>query len=152
MDTKTTLPFADGEYTFWLPMPRVIAAEREMGRLDADGRKQPRSIFALFHDIGTHVGAVSEEIVLAGPSPALLADVHALIRNALIGGNDGLVGGEQIAVPDSLARELVDTYCYPARPAMHDLALAWKILSAAIYGIDSSGSKKKDAAESRKPS
>lgn len=150
MDTKVTLPFADGEYDFWLPMPRVVAAEREMARRDADGARNAHSIFAVFHDIGSHLGQIGDEPALIGPSPALLSDAHTIIRNALIGGNAGRVDGESISVPESLARELVEVYCYPARPAMHDLGLAWKVLKAAIYGIDS-GSKKKDGAGNAPP-
>ena len=143
METRVTLPFADGTYEFWLPMPRVIAAEREMARRDADGVSQPRSILAVFSDIGSYIGDAMGEVVLAGPSPARLTEAHAIIRNALIGGNMARVGGQEIAVPDFLAIELVETYCYPARPAMHDFGLAWHILRAAIYGIE--GSKKNDA-------
>lgn len=146
METRIVLPFADGTYEFWLPMPRVIAAEREMGRRDADGVRQPRSILAVFHDLGSHIGESLGEMVLAGPSPAHLTEAHAIIRNALIGGNKGRVGDEETAVPDSLAIELVETYCYPTRPAMHDIGMAWQILKAAIYGIE--GSKKNDAAGS----
>lgn len=146
MDTRTSLPFADGTYLFWLPMPRVIAAEREMSRRNSDGIKQPYSIFALFHEIGSHIGEIGDEQVLIGPSPALLSDAHAIIRNGLIGGGEGRAAGEDVAVTEVLASELVETYCYPARPAMHDLGLAWRILRAAIYGIDQ-GSKKKDGAD-----
>lgn len=114
-ETATTLPFADGDYKFFLPLPRVVAAERE-----ADC-----SIFQLFYDIGENVAALGEEMVLNGPSPARLKQCHALIRNALIGGGQ----------TEEQARDLVATYCYPARPAIRDIALAWSILDAAIYGI-----------------
>lgn len=138
MDTALTTDFADGAYRFWLPMPRVIAAEREMGGA--------RSIFALFYDLGEALAqAGNGRMVLAGVTEARLSECHAVIRNALVGGNEGRVAGETVAVGDGMARELVETYCYPARPAMHDLALAWEVLRAAIYGIDTaaSGSKKK---------
>lgn len=141
METALTADFADGSYRFWLPMSRVVAAEREMGR---DGI--PRSLLGLFYDIGEGLGTALGEHVLAGSIPARLSECQTVIRNALIGGNEGMVDGEQIAIGDTLAKELVDTYCYPARPAMHDVALAWQILRAAIYGIDTSGSKKKDGA------
>ena len=152
MDTKVTLPFADGDYTFWLPMPRVIAAEREMGRRDAEGIKQPHSIFAAFHQIGEHIGSIADQTVLAGPMPALLGDAHAVIRNALCGGGEGVVNGQAVSVGDSLAKELVETYCYPARPAIHDIGLAWQILRAAIYGIDTGSKKKADADSDLSPS
>ncbi len=115
METRTTLPFADGDYEFWLPMPRVVAAEREI-----EG-----SIFALFYDIAENLGSAMGELVLVGATEARLKSCHAVIRNALVGGGTG----------EQEARDLVATYCYPARPAMHDVALAYNILKAAIYGI-----------------
>ena len=132
-ETRATLAFADGERPFWLPMARVVAFERE----------SECSIFALFHEIGQNLAAASEGTpVLIGASAARMKQVHSLIRNALIG------AGED----EQEARELVQTYCYPVRPAIHDMALCWQVLSAAIYGIDTSGSKKKDAAETLSPS
>lgn len=124
METRVTLPFADGEHDFWLPMARVVAFERE-----ADC-----SIFALFHAIGESLGAAADGVkVLVGGSNARLRQCQSLIRNALIGGGAG----------EQAARDLVDVYCYPNRPAIHDMALAWEILTAAIYGIKVDGSKKK---------
>lgn len=134
-------------------MPRVIAAEREMGRLDSDGVRQPHSLFAVFSDIGNSVGkGAGDVLVIAGPSPATLTECHAIIRNALIGGAGGSVDGAPVAVTDTVAADLVRTYCYPARPAMHDLALAWEVLSAAIYGIDSGSKKKGGGDDEPKPS
>ncbi len=153
MDTAITRDFADGVYRFWLPMPQVIAAEREMARRDGEGAQIPHSLFAVFHDLGAHLGQLGDETVLTGPSPALLSDAHAVIRNALTGGADGLVNGEAVVVNGAMARELVAVYCYPARPAIHDLGLAWEVLRAAIYGIDpkATGSKKKDGDVSDPP-
>lgn len=133
MDTGLTEAFGDGKYRFWLPMPRVVAIEREAGE----------SILALFYNLGEHLGVSMGETVLAGPSPATLKQCQSVIRNALIGGSDGLVGGDQIAVGDALGQELVETYCYPARPAMHDIALAWRILKAAVYGVEVPAAQKK---------
>lgn len=110
-----------------------------------------KSIFALFYDLGQSLGTGGGVTVLAGATEAHLKECHAIIRNALVGGNDGQIGEQHTTVGDDLARDLVETYCYPARPAVHDLALTWDILSAAIYGIDLSetgGSKKKAAADS----
>lgn len=140
METAYTAEFADGTYRFWLPLPRVIAAEREMGR---DGA--PRSVLALFYDLGESLGSALGEMVLAGSMDARISECQTVIRNALIGGNEALIDGETSVVGESQARELVATYCYPARPMMHDIGLAWQILHAAVYGINTSGSKKKDA-------
>lgn len=136
MDTAYTADFADGSYRFWLPMPRVIAVEREIGG----------SMLALFYNLGEGLGQTMGETVLAAPSAATIKQCHSVIRNALIGGSEGRVAGEEIAVGDALGLELVETYCYPARPAMHDIALAWQILRAAVYGVKiPEGSKKKEA-------
>lgn len=127
METRVALDFAGEIREFWLPMPRVVAVERE-----ADC-----SIFALFHNLGEALGSVGAEMVLVAATEARLKQCHSLIRNALVGGGTG----------EHEARELVETYCFPARPAMLDAALAWRILSAAIYGIDTAalGSKKNEA-------
>lgn len=127
METRITLAFADGDFEFWLPMPRVVAAEREI-----EG-----SILALFYDIAENLGSAMGELVLVGATDARLKSCHAVIRNALVGGGTG----------EQEARELVATYCYPARPAMHDVALAYNVLKAAIYGITLPDEvKKKDEA------
>ncbi|MES2904631.1 MAG: hypothetical protein V4696_10640 [Pseudomonadota bacterium] len=131
METRTTLPFAEAEYDFWLPMPRVIAVERE-----AEG-----SILALFYQIGENVGTALGEMVLVGATDARLKACHAVIRNALVGGGTG----------EQDARELVTTYCYPARPAMHDVALAYSILKAAIYGVAIPENAKKKPAPTEIP-
>lgn len=136
METAYTADFGDGAYRFWLPMPRVVAVEREIGG----------SIFALFSNIGENLASAGGELVLAGPSDATIKQCHSVIRNALIGGNEGRVGAEVVAVGDTLGLELVQTYCFPARPAMHDMALAWRILKAAIYGVELPDSAKKKSA------
>ena len=123
METRTTLPFSDGDKEFWLPMPRVVAAEREI-----EG-----SIFALFYDIAENLGSAMGELVLVGATEVRLKSCHAVIRNALVGGGTG----------EQEARDLVATYCYPARPAMRDVALAYNVLKAAIYGIELAPDAKK---------
>lgn len=146
METAITKAFGDGEYRFWLPMPRVIAAEREMSR------DRPRSILALFYDLGENLATSGGAMVMAGPSAATLHECQAVIRNALCGGGEGMVDGAQVAVGDAMAQELARTYCYPARPAMHDIALAWEILKAAIYGVQIPADAKKKAEATATPS
>lgn len=132
MDTAHIAAFADGEYTFFLPMARLIAAEREMDC----------SVFELFDGLGQHLGRALDETVLAGPSPARLRQCHSLIRNALIGG-----GTSEIE-----AKQLVETYCYPARAAIQDLALTFAVLRKMVYGVDLGSKKKSDPAGDVSPS
>ena len=129
-ETAVTLPFADGQYTFFLPLIRVAAFRREA----------ECSIYELFHWLGEHLGAVGDETILAGPSPADPPQIAHLIRNALIGGG----------VEPSEAKRLVDQYCFPCRANIHDMKLAWDILRAAIYGVKVSAPKKGAAPAGRK--
>ncbi len=130
METRVTVHFAGEDRDFWLPMARVVAFERE-----ADC-----SIFALFYLIGENIASLTgEDTVLIGLSDARLKQCHSLIRNALIGAGE----------PEKEAAELVKTYCFPTRAAILDMALAYQILNAAIYGIkvDEGSKKKPEAAE-----
>lgn len=125
-ETKANVHFAGEDRDFWLPMSRVVAFEREA----------ECSIFELFYAIGENLSeALDGKPFLAGGSGARLRQCHSLIRNALIG------AGED----EREAAELLKTYSYPARAAVHDLALAYEILRAAIYGIKVDDSAKKKA-------
>lgn len=127
-ETKANCHFAGEDRDFWLPMSRVVAFERE-----AD-----LSIFELFYAIGEHLAeALDGKPFLAGGSGARLRQCHSLIRNGLIGAGEG----------EKEAAEMIKIYCYPSRAAVHDLALAYEILRAAIYGIKVDESAKKKAAE-----
>lgn len=121
-ETAVTLPFADGEYTFFLPLIRTAAFKREA----------ECSVYELFFWLGEHLGNIGPETVLAGPSPADPAQCIHLIRNALIGGG----------VEPNAAKQLVSQYCFPARAGIYDMKLAWEILSAAIYGVQIPAKKK----------
>ena len=127
METRVSHLFAGEDRDFWLPMARVVAFERE-----ADC-----SIFSLFYSLGENLGESMGAPLLLGPSEARLKQCHALIRNALIG------AGED----EREVRDLIATYCFPARPAIHDLALTFTILRGAIYGIQLPEGSKKNAAE-----
>lgn len=110
-DTAITLPFADGEFRFWMPLPAVIELERRAGR----------SIFTVYDDLGT--------------STATRGDVCETIRLGLIGGASGWVDGDDIEVSPMRAQRLVDMHV-AARPLSDGSMLAWCILHAAVSGID----------------
>lgn len=124
--TEITLPFADGEYRFWLPL-------YVLGELERDGRTAMGLETRLRQSIGLTVGGVpmfTEGNGVDGDA------IRTVIRLALIGGNRAKVDGEEIEVGPRRARELVDAYVYPARPIAESAALAWRILSAAVFGND----------------
>jgi hypothetical protein len=76
------------------------------------------------------------ELLFVGGGAAMLKDVRAVIRGGLIGGGEGIVDGETIEVGPMRAGELVEAYTFPARPMIEAVQLAWRILNAAIEGID----------------
>jgi len=127
METQHIGFFAGEDRTFFLPMARITIVERETGV----------SVFQLFDWLGKNLGSIGEEIVLLNGTEITPKQCHSVIRNSLIGGG----------VPEKEAGELVETYAYPARPAINDLALAWCILQALIYGV-SLKKKAEDAPES----
>lgn len=131
METECTAFFAGEDRTFFLPVARVVVVEHET---DA-------SIFQLFDWLGKGLGAVGEEVVLVDAAEISISQCHSLIRNGLIGGG----------LPEKEAGELVKVYAFPARPAIYDLALAWEILQALVYGVRLK-KKAEDAAESLSPS
>lgn len=110
-----------------------------MSRVTAFEREADCSIFALFYSLGENLGAAVEDgdLALVGGSDARLKQCHSLIRNALIGAGES----------EQEARDLVQTYAFPARPAIHDAALAFYILRAAIYGIQPGEGVKKNELE-----
>ncbi len=126
-DTAVTLPFADGRYTFALPVARVFAIERT-------GEK--RSIFTIYDDLaGGLVPNESEGFSYAFGGSARMDEIRAVIREGLIGGREGIVDGETIVIGQADAVRLIEGYCYPHRPAAEDAETALFILDAAIRGV-----------------
>lgn len=136
MDTAVTLPFADGEYRFWLPLPQLFELERA-----ADDT----SILTIEERLRTACGVGEDgEYVFVGGGSAMARDITNTIRCGLIGGNSGMVDGEEVEVGPILAKRLVEAYAYPARPMSESALLAWRILHAAIFGVQTKPDKKKD--------
>jgi len=141
-DTAISLDFAGGKYRFWLPMPQVVAIER--GPVAHKHEGYPRSIFAMYDQIAAGLGMADSGAVYVGGATALVGDIRNIILQGLIGGNNGLVDGEEMPVGPQTAGELVAEYVFPARPLTEAMHVAWSILHAAIHGIDL---KKKAAAD-----
>ena len=135
-DTALEKRFADGVYRFWLPLPQVIEIERKCGTRATDGTTTPKSLFAIYDQLSGGLADNDGTPVYFGGGAALINDARAVIRGALVGGNYGLVDGEEIEVGPGRAQELVDAYTYPNRPMIEAVHLAWHILHAAIVGID----------------
>lgn len=153
MDTAVTFAFADGEYRFWLPMPQVIELQRKCGQIDNDGRLHPKSVLTMFDQINEGMGQDGAGSVLwIGGGTALPNECNEILRLGLIGGNNALVDDVEVNVGPVRAKELVELYGYPARPLSEVMANAWRVLHAAIVGIDVKKKAEPTSAKSRKPS
>lgn len=137
MDTATDITFGDGVYRAWLPLPQAVELERKCGTLDRDGKTHPKSLFTIYEQIGGGFGAdEAGGLVFVGGASASARDCNEVIRLGLIGGNEGPDEGSGTEVGPIRASRLVELYGYPARPLSEVAATAWKILHAAIVGID----------------
>jgi hypothetical protein len=133
VDTATEIIFGDGVYRAWLPLPQAIELERKCGLTDRDGRTHPKSLFTIYEQIGDGFGRDADgALIFLGGATAAVRDINETIRLGLIGGNSGPEG----EVGPIRAGQLVELYGYPARPLQEAAGTAWKILHAAIHGID----------------
>lgn len=122
--TEITLPFADGEYRFFLPIAMV-------DELD----KKHASIMRLEPTLRAGIGLADDgNAFFIGGGEASASAIRDVIRCALIGGNKGTVDEKTVDVGPIEAKRLVGAYVHPARPLGEGAALAWRILAAAIYG------------------
>jgi hypothetical protein len=120
------LEFADGEYEFRLPLPRIDELQRKTGI-----------------GIGKLFGRVLKGCVQSGLDVVLVpadAEFYALdlietIRQGLIGGGRGAVNGEEVKVTPALANKLVENYVLD-RPLSESWNLAASILMACIVGYE----------------
>lgn len=127
METAVELPFGDGTYRFWLPLPQIVALERKCG---------DTSILVIEERLRGSIGVDAEGgFTFAGGGAAMVTDVRETIRQALTGGNSGMVDGQEIEVGPIRASQLIDQYVYPARPLSEGVVTAWRILHAAIHGV-----------------
>jgi hypothetical protein len=135
--TEIRLPFAEGTYRFWLPMPQVNEIEGKHG-----------SICALEFNLRAGIGLDPKgNAIFVGSGVTDSSAIRDVIRCALIGGGQAVVDDQTIEVGPQRARELIETYVFPARPIGEAAALAWRILAAAVYGNELAS----PAAESPEP-
>lgn len=122
--TEITLPFADGEYRFFLPVAMVDELDKKHG-----------SIMSIEPNLRAGIGIAEDgSAFYLGGGAVEAAAIRDVIRCALIGGNKATVNEKTIEVSPLDAAQLVKAYVHPARPLGEGAALAWRILAAAIYG------------------
>lgn len=126
MPNTIDLDFADGCYTFALPLARIDELQRKTGV----------GIGALFARVIKGCHQVSGEIIMAPATAEFYAlDLIETLRQGLIGGNHGLVNEAEITVSPALAEQLIKNYVLD-RPLSDAWSLAASILGAVIVGYD----------------
>ncbi len=120
------LDFADGRYTFALPLARIDELQRKTGV----------GIGALFARVLKGCHQVGAEIVIApGHGEFYALDLIETIRQGLIGGNHGVVNGAEVKVTPTLVNSLIQNYVLE-HPLSDSWSLAASILGAVIVGYD----------------
>lgn len=120
------LEFADGTYTFALPLPRIDELQRKTGI----------GIGGLFARVLKGCTRVRGDVVLSPGSAEFYAlDLIETIRQGLIGGGKGLANGAEIKVTPGLADRLIQNYVLD-RPLSDSWSMAASILGAVIVGYD----------------
>lgn len=142
MATSIELKFADGDYLFALKVPQILELQRVCGA----------GIFVIYGRLlkGRYV-LQSSGLSFGAPHEceAYLNDVLETVRLALIGGGQGRVNATDVQVTPLRARELVDTYCFPATPLKETWDLAAAILATTMEGYDEPSGQKKSPAPAR---
>lgn len=123
------MAFADGEYTFALPLERIDELQRKTGA----------GIGKLFGRVLKGVMRSGDDITLNPTTAEFYAlDLIETVRQGLIGGGKGMVDGAEIKVTPALAQRLVANYVLN-RPLSDAWSLAASILGAAVVGYDPPG-------------
>lgn len=136
LPTDITIDFADGAYKFALLLPQQIDLEDKCGATDAQGIRRRKGIIEIYSDVIAGLMVVDGELVanpMAGRASAY--ECREVVRLGLIGGNYGLVDGQDIQVSPARALKLVEAYV-DTRPLVERWTLAAAILRAAVEGFD----------------
>lgn len=134
MDTAIERDFAGGRFTFYLPLPAVLAVERGPVTPALRSREYPVSMFQLYDELSAGIAIDADGTLVRVPGASIFAgDLHNIIERALIGGNSGEKDGDKFEVDTKLASRLVNENLL--RNFEGCALLAWDILHATIKGV-----------------
>ena len=126
MQCQIDLEFADGEYTFALPLPQIDELQTKCGI----------GIGGLFARVYKGYHRVGDEIVQVPDHAEFYAsDIVETIRQGLIGGGKGIVDGAEVKVTPAIANRLVANYVL-VKPLSKGWSTAASILAACIVGYE----------------
>lgn len=126
MPASIDLDFADGTYTFALPVPQIQELQRKcnigIGGLYARVLKG-------------HAEVEGRLVQVPHLAEFYIEDITETIRHGLIGGAKGMVNEAEVEVSPALANKLVATYV-AGKPITDYWSLAASILIATVHGYD----------------
>lgn len=127
MQASIELEFADGEYTFALPIPQINELQTKCGT----------GIGGLYARLykGAMLNEKMEVVLLPHLAEFHVLDIVETIRQGLIGGGRGMVNGSPVAVTPAIANRLIEHYV-AGKPLQPNWAIAAAVLSACIHGYD----------------
>lgn len=124
MSNRIELTFADGEYEFALPLPRIDELQRKTGI----------GIGGLFARVLKGCIELKGNVIQMPQGAEFYAlDIIETIRQGLIGGGRGVVDGKEIEVTSSLAQRLIENYVL-TEPLNKSWSIAGAILGACVMG------------------
>lgn len=122
--TALTLHYGDGEYLFDLKLPQLAELQEKRGA----------GVFRIYGRVlaGRYL-LDGETLGVPAEGEAFAEDLFETIRLGLIGGGEGMVDGQAVAVSALTAKLLVERYSHNA-PLREAWATAAAILGARIEG------------------
>lgn len=136
MDTFIEQDFGPGRFRFGFTLPQIFELERGPDAYRHESL-YPRAIGVMYEALNSAIGLQGEDKtpVWIGGAASVVQDIREIIRLGLIGGNSGIIDGQEIEVGPNRASELVNAYVFPARPLEESTLLAWHIIHAAHKAI-----------------
>lgn len=122
--TALTLHYGDGEYLFDLKLPQLAELQE----------KRVAGVFKIYGRVlqGRYL-LDGESLAMPAEGEAFAEDLFETIRLGLIGGGQGMVDGQAVAVSALTAKLLVERYSHPA-PLREAWATAAAVLGARVEG------------------
>lgn len=125
MQTWIDLRFADGEYSFRLGLAQISEIER---RCDA-------GIGAIFARTSKGRYGFADGEIVPEAAEYRFGELVEVIRQALIGGNAGIVDGNEVKVSSLRAGELIDRYVLAVTDQRMILTEVWKLAYSILHAL-----------------
>lgn len=125
MQTWIDLKFADGEYTFKLGLGQIAEIERKCGA--GIGAIYARTLRGRF--------GMSDDDVMPTEAEYRFSELVEVIRQALIGGGEGIVDGADVRVSSTRANDLIEYYVIGVGDRRMAMQRTWAVAAAILASL-----------------